>query len=519
MKPMRRLSLFTAVLFSLYAVACGGGNTTVLPPPPPPPGVNFSNASLNGQYAFSMAGTDFCGGLNTLLARAGSFTADGSGHITAGVEDVNDFCIGAGTLQFTSGSYSIQADGRGTLNLTNKSGTTHYAISLSTTSKGFIVQTDTNASASGSFQKQDNTTFSASKVSGGYVFDFNGVDIIGNPESIIGRFNADGGGGIQQGLFDANDNGVQSGQLSFTGAYQLDATFGGSSGRFTATVAGHSFAFYIVDATRLKVIGTNPAETLSGEALAQSGTPFILASLNSNFVFLIGGASGVGPLATAGRFGTDGAGNVTLNSVFLDENNNGAVTSLPAGTVTGTYTVDANGLGGGTLTITDTLKGTFTFIFYLASPTKAVLQETDSGIVADGSFLAQTASTINAALVNGNYSFVWSGVDANGEEDFSGQLNLSNASPSAVMGTTDFNELANLTLANKEGLFFNIPVTATLTFAANPAGRNAIPTTVKPSSSSNFVINFNAYFVDGNTFFLVNTDSNRVILGTVVRQP
>jgi hypothetical protein len=522
MKPMGRLSLFVTVIFSIYAIACGSSNnTTILPPPPPPPGVNFSNGSLNGQFAFSMSGTDFCGGLNTLLTRAGSFTADGSGHITAGVEDVNDACIGAGTLTFTSSSYSIQADGRGTLSLTNSSGTTHYAISLSTTSKGFIVQMDANDSASGSFQKQDTTAFSATKVTGGYVFDVNGADIIGVPESIIGRFNADGVGGINLGLFDSNDNGVLSGQQSFNGSYLLDPTFG-SSGRFTATVAGHTFAFYVVDATRLKFVGTNPNETLSGDAQAQGATPFTLASVNGNFVLLIGGESSTGgPVATAGRFGADGAGNVTLNSVFLDENNNGGVTSLPAGTVSGTYTVDGNGLGGGTLTIVDTTKGTFTFIFYLASPTHAVLQETDPGIVSDGSFLAQTASTINAALVNGNYSFNWTGVDANGEEDFSGEFNLSNASPSAVMGTTDFNELANINLSAKEQLFFNIPTTGTLTFAANPAARNSFPVSVNIPGTP-VTIRINAYVVDGNTIFLVGDigpNSTRVILGTAVRQP
>jgi hypothetical protein len=515
MKPKSRLSLFAAVLFSLYAVACGGGNTTVLPPPPPPPGVNFSNASLNGQYAFSMAGTDFCGGFNTLLARAGSFTADGSGHITAGVEDVNDACIGAGTLQFTSGSYSIQADGHGTLQLKNSSGTTNYGISLSTTSKGFIVQTDLNATASGSFRIQNPAAFSNAGIAGGYVFDFNGISAGLSPESIVGRFTADGGGGINTGVFDSNIGGVPSSaqQVFPPGAfYQVDTNDNGSMfGRGTANIAGHNFIFYVVDATRWKFLSSQAdfPTALLGDASTQQNVAFTPSSLNGNFTFLIGGASTTGPITTAGRFTADGAGVIT--NVFLDENDSGFVSVVPNGTVSGTYTVDANGLGGGTLTWKDTKTGTFTFIFYLASPTQAVLQETDSNITSDGSFLAQTNSPITAALMAGDYAFNWTGVSSD-EEDFAGHLALTNASPSAASGTMNFNEFG----AGEQ--FINAPITGTLTFAANPEDRNLFQAnTTATNPSTNF--HFSAYVVDGDTFFLVGVDNNRVILGVAARQP
>src|SRR5207302_4749158 len=79
------------------------------------------------------------------------------------------------------------------------------------------------------------------------------------------------------------------------------------------------------------------------------------------------------------RFSRDWSSNVCSSDleIFLDENNNGTVTLLPSqgGTVAGTYTLDANGLGGGMATWTDTRVGTFTFIFYLISPTEAVFQE------------------------------------------------------------------------------------------------------------------------------------------------
>lgn len=517
---MKRLSLLTLALLSFFAASCGGGGGTVIvfPPPPPPPVAKFSNASLRGQYAFSMSGAEFCGGFSSFFARVGTFTADGNGNITGGLEDVN-ICTGVFTLQFTSSTYSIQADGHGTLQLKNSSGTTNYGISLSTTSKGFIVQTDLNSTASGSFQIQNPGAFANAGIAGGYVFDFSGISAGLSPESIVGRFTADGGGGVNTGVFDSNIGGVASSaqQVFPPGAfYQVDTNGNGSIfGRGTANIAGHNFVFYVVDATRWKFLSSQadfPAALL-GDASTQQNVAFTLSSLNGNFSFLIGGASTAGPITTAGRFTLDGAGNVT--NVFLDENNSMKVSFVPDGTVSGTYTVDANGLGGGTLTWTDTKTGTFTFIFYLASPTQAVFQETDTSITSDGSFLAQTNSPITAALMAGDYAFNWTGVSSD-KEDFAGHLTLTNASPSAASGTMNFNEFGAGTQ------FFNAPLTGTLTFAANAADRNLFQAnTIATNPSTTF--HFSAYVVDGNTFFLVGLDDNgvinRVILGSAARQP
>src|SRR5262249_28143978 len=145
--------------------------------------------------------------------------------------------------------------------------------------------------------------------------------------------------------------------------FQLDTNGDGTRfGRGTANIAGRPFAFYVVDATRLKFIGTDFPSALVGDAFAQENIAFTPASLNGGFAFLIGGASSSGPISTAGRFTSDGAGN--LSNIVLDENDSGSITLLPNGIVTGSYTVDANQFGGGTVTWTDTISGTFSFIFY-----------------------------------------------------------------------------------------------------------------------------------------------------------
>jgi len=210
-----------AILLASLCTACGnsGNSTVIVGPPPPPPAGTLSNASLKGQYAFLMTGTELCGGLSSFFTRAGSFTADGNGHITGGLEDVN-VCTGFFTLQFTNSTYSITADGRGRLSLTNNTGTTNYSITLSSAIQGVIGQIDVNSTASGSFERQNTAAFSDAAINGGYVFDVAGINVSLNPESIIGRFNADGGRGINSGLFDSNEAGTASNQQLFpTGAF------------------------------------------------------------------------------------------------------------------------------------------------------------------------------------------------------------------------------------------------------------------------------------------------------------
>ncbi len=190
------------------------------------------------------------------------------------------------------------------------------------------------------------------------------------------------------------------------------------------------------------------------------------------------------------------------------------MTLLPSqgGTVTGTYTVDTGGFGGGTATWTDTKAGTFSFIFYLISPTSAVFQETDSNITSDGTLLGQTAGPVSPATLAGDFAFVWSGVSTD-EEDFVGQLKLTSASGNNAAGIMDFNEFA----AGRQ--FFNIQFDGPLTIVPPGTGPNTLVATTTLPSPTTF--NFTAYVVDSNTAFLVGAETNRVsvIAGSIVRQP
>ncbi|MBZ5526759.1 MAG: hypothetical protein LAN71_02495 [Acidobacteriia bacterium] len=473
---------------------------------------NFTTASFKGQYAFSMSGKELCNGVSSFFTRAGSITADGLGNITGGVEDVN-VCSGVYEITFSGGSYQVRADGRGSLSLTNSTGTTSYSITLASPAQGFIIQTDASATTSGSLRLQDPAAFSLTKIAGSYVFDVSGISATLNPLSVIGRFTADGAGGVQNGLYDSNEAGTLSGQQAFPAgaSYQLDATYG-SSGRGLATLAGRNFVFYIVDASRIVLLGTDFPSALVGEASAQQNLSYSVSSLSGNYVFQLGGASATGAIVSAGRFTSDGAGN--LSAIVLDENSSGTVTALPgaSSTISGGYTVDANALGGGTLTWTDSAAGTFTYIFYLASPTRAVFQETDSNITSDGLIFAQNAASVTASSMAGNHAFGWTGVTTD-EVDATGQFSLSSTASANASGLMDFNAFSG-------GVqYFDVAFSGGFTLGANPAARNTLSLATNSAGFPPSTFKFSAYLVDSNTVLLVGTDSTRVLLGTTLRQP
>jgi hypothetical protein len=508
----QHFSLLMLVCLICAAAGCGGGGSSSPGPGPVPvPPAKFSNASLSGQYAFLMNGTEDCSGQGSFFTRLGSFTADGAGRITTGLEDIN-VCTGVETLDFTGGSYSIGDDGRGSLSLINSSGTTTYSIALSTGTQGTIIQTDVAATASGTFQRQTSSAFSNAAIQGGYVFDVRGIDVNGttvSPVSIIGRFDANGGG-VTNGLFDSNVAGVASGQqvLPAGAFYAVDPNSDGTNfGRGTASLAGDNYVFYVVDSTRIKLLGSDFPSALAGEAFAQQAIAFNVGSLAGSYAFLIGGSSTNGSIATGGRFTADGGGNIT--DVLLDENNGGDITQLPNGTVTGAYTVDSNQFGGGSLTLTDTTSGPFTFIFYLISPTQAVFQETDTSITSDGTFAAQTTSPITTASLAGDYAFGWSGTAA-AEQDFAGQLALASGTGN-VTGLVDLNDFATAKQT------FDASLTGNLVLAGDGTGANTL--TANVGTSPPIPLTFTSYVVDVNTVLVVGIDTDRVIAGTVVRQP
>ncbi len=519
---LKRVFLLGVLPLGLLAAACGGGGGGINPTPAPTPTPGpFSAATLNGTYAFSMSGQDNGG----FFARIGSFAANGSGGITEGVEDVNSSAVGSVVLAFTSGSYTLSSNGKGVLNLTNQTGTLGFSIVMTSPTSGLITETDGNATASGNFTLQNPDAFTVQSINTGFVFDFSGVDNSGAPESRVGQFIGNGAGGADT-LVDVNNGATASGPQNFpTDTFVMDTANGPTFGRGIANVAGLNMAFYIVDDSHIKFLETDfPALTL-GDAVAQTGTiPTTTAALNGNFAFILGGASLSGSDVRAGRFSL-GSGAINTGTLMMNDNdssNSGSGNSNPVAIPDGslssaTYTIDTTasvvGSGRGTIAFTDSKAGTFSFIFYLSSPTQGVIQDNSAGIVADGSIRAQTGGSFTTSGAAGNWAFNFSGQSINSTngvlaaEDFLGQY--AQTSSGGISGAVDFTELSAGSVVTDGA------ITGSLAATGDGAGRNSYSITLGTSPST--TLNFAAYFVDANTIFVVGTDTHRIITGTVAR--
>lgn len=518
---MKRLLAVAAIVVASCLSACGGGSKL----PPPPPNGNFSNASLKGQYAFSMSGVDLNG---AYIARIGSFVADGSGNITSALEDVNSLGAGsAGIVSFTSGTYSIQTNGRGIIILNFSTGGLQVNIAMNSVSRGFMVQTDLGASTSGSFTLQNPADFVASALTGNYVFDFSGASLAGNgaPLSIVGQITSNGAGVVSAGVVDENDGGTgHTGPTQLpAGSYQLDSSNGIIFGRGTATFDGRSFAFYIVDGTHIKFLEEDNLAGTQGDAVLQTGLiPTTNAGFNGNFVFLVGGSffttNFAGPNATAVRFTADGNGNLT--AIALDNNNNGSSKNETASSniTAATYTIDTTvpGSGRGTLTFTDSRIAStpLSYIFYLSSPTQGVIQDISASSIGDGALYAQSAGPFTLASLAPNYAFNWSGValftNSNSfEEDFVGLYAQTTGTSKNISGVTDYVELGS----TGKNLFTNVGLSGTFTINGDGTGRNTYQV-----SDGSTTFNFQAYIVGPNTILLICTDSARVTAGIATTQ-
>jgi len=530
---MNRLALIVTLCVAVFTVACGGSGSV---PIPPPPTGGFSNSSLKGLYAFSMSGTDAATG--EFFARVGSFSADGNGGISGGVEDVNTPQNGQQTIPYTASTYSIHADGRGTINLTNDTGTLSFSIAMLSPSQGIIVQTDPSlvATASGTFIMQDPNSFTAAGLSGKYVFDFSGLDFsnatvnnpFGVPDSIVGQFVSNGSNSITSGLLDENDNAVLVSAAPFTSAsYQLDATNGTTFGRgtvsFTANGTNFQYAFYIVNGTRARMIEINSNALTLGDAFAQASVPTTNTNFNGNFAFLLSGSGSGGAITRIGRFTADGNGG--LGSIFADTNDTGTVAKVPNGSLSATtYAIDTNfpGTGRGTVTFTDSKLGTYQFVVYLSSSSGGVIQDVSQNNVADGSLALQVGAPFSNSSLAGDYGFGFAGVSRNSstlvtaEEDYVGHITLSSSSSSNVSGAVDFTEFSS-----NQGLFTNIVVSGNgLTVGGDgttsTGTRNALSLKLNTAPAS--TLNFVPYIVNSQTMFVAGTDSNRVISGTITVQ-
>ncbi len=384
MTSLRRLTIVFVLTLAVVLTGCGGSTSVSLGNP----GGSFTNANLNGTYAFSVRGQNTFG----FFAIAGSFQANGAGNLVSGVMDINSGGTGGirPNVPFT-GTYSVRGNGQGTATLVASFQNFTLDFVIISSQRALLIRFDSNATASGSIDLQSSAAFSNAALGGGFVFNLAGVDAGGNTAAIIGAIATDGAGTITSGVQDVNDNGTPTANLSLEGSYSV-----ASNGRGTMFLNGGigplNFTFYVVDGNRLKLVEMDGSPAFAGDAVRQVSTPSN-TSLSGSFAYTLSGFDSGGlPLAVGGIFTADGTGNITSGT--QDVNEGGTVTSSNGG---GFYSIAANGRGTATI---GTLNGDENFVIY---PTVNGVQimGIDASEITFGSALAQQGTCFFQLLCAG----------------------------------------------------------------------------------------------------------------------
>jgi len=465
----------------------------------------FSNATLHGPYAFSFSGTTN----NGFIGVAGSFTADGKGNITSGLQDINSGS-GVFTSKTFTGTYAMGSDGRGDVALTwqTPSQKITWKIAMASDQHGLLIRFDgvssTNAGAgSGSIDRQDTTAFNTGALSGNYVINVSGADSASNPIFEAGALTASAasitGDGTPNVVLDVNDDGAVQSSTTLSGNYMIQSTGRGTLALTSATtLATQNFAVYVVNANLMNLV-----EVDSGAAPAVLGSVNRAAAspaLNGSYAFTMGGVDNVNAPFALGGVLTGG-----LTGGTIDNNDNGSFGSL---SVTGCTCAVTGARGQASLQLSN--GGTIGLAGYPAADGSVALIGID-GTFAAGGVAFQQAASVDQSSATGSFALNWNGAffdpltGAPEEEDISGQLAAD--STGAVSGNLDLSVFGVITNPNAA-------TTGTVSVSSNGRGiLNAQAGGVTPASFSH-----NIYVVDNNTTLVLDTDGTRVLLGVMKRQ-
>jgi len=476
----KRLFLVVAVTLLTLLAGCGGSSSQ------PTPQGGFTNASLNGTFAISFSGSD----ANGAFAVAGILTTNGAGQITSGLMDVNRSPQPVTNLTI-SGSYNIHPDGRGVAGLNTSAGTFDLVFVIVGNNRALVTRFEQSATGSGAMDLVNSSAFSTAALAGTMVFNLSGLDSAGNVMSTVGSITTNATGAVTSGIQDLSDNGtILTAQPISTGTIQVAGT-GRGTASITTTTGTLNFAFYVVDATHIKMVETDALPALSGEAFRQNG-PTSNASINGPFAFTVAGNDlAVGPFAAGGVFTSNGAGGITSGT--LDFNDAGAPTQNAP--ITGTYSLDASGRG------TATVTGSVTLDFVVYPTTNGVqMLNVDSGLQVSGTAFAQSGA-LSTASVQGDYGMNLTAATSGGELDSIASLNANGTGH--IAGITDINNVGSTSTGTS--------LTGSYTVDSTGHGPLTFQTGLGPQAMGIYVVNSNkALFVD--------LDTNIVAVGDMEHQ-
>jgi hypothetical protein len=393
----RACSLATALVCLSLTLGCGNAHQI-------DPVGNFSNARLKGNYSYSLAGVRV--GLasgNGLYKEAGTFVADGNGHITAGFDD---FVLqGYSVLSQTfTGSYDIAADGTGTINISVGGLQPEWLVTIASDSQLYLVEFDSYGIGGGGGRLQSVASFTTP--SGSFAFRTHNVALHGSIAK-VGSFTANSDGSL------AGDADVLRQGTLASSAISGAITTPDANGRGTLTLTEDTgivsnFFYYVIDSGTLNLLQIDLNSLGEGRAEQRASTTFNVGSLQNAFVYHSDGDTplNIGGANTVGVFTSDGTGVIRAGSLDSVQDGN----PISNAQITGTYNIDDRGRVD--LVLNPQGFDPVEQVGWLVDSTRGFFLVNSSGRVEDGRFDQQQANSSGGTSLSGAFGFYMSGYDS-----------------------------------------------------------------------------------------------------------
>jgi hypothetical protein len=449
-----------------------------------------------------VSGVDLTAGL--YIYEGGSFSADGGGKITAGVDD---FALGTAVSSGAlTGTYSVANDGTGTISLTSSSGRSFsFAITMTSTSKAYLVISGTTDfdTGAGLAEQQTSSAF-ATAPSGTFVF----LEHKLNSSTLAEVGTLAISGGVVNGSGDLNNGGTLS-SVIFTGSLNPPDANGRGTGTYNDNLGPNgntsTFAYYVVDSSNVRFFFTDAGVPGLARAELQAAGPFATASLSGSYAF---GSRGDDSSANGGINGINTVGAFTASGGNINAGSFDSVADAISSTdilfnTGGTYSVSSNGRA--VVNLVPATGGTIQQYFWMVSPSRAFFITNDSNKVERGTVDLQSGSFSNATL-NGQYAFVMDGFDLNLTNPFIDRVGWIQWNGA---GTLTWNEFVNNSgSTNTSGALAG-------TYAVGNNGRATASVTGLSYNANDIVI----YLTSGTGGYMLENDAGVEINGQMSQQP
>jgi hypothetical protein len=466
---------------------------------------------LNGNYAFEFSGFNSTGA----VVVAGSFTADGVGTISNGVEDVNSIA-GPPKNQTFTGTFTITNGNRGQIVFSSLAGTPTYDFAIdSTGAHARLIEFDaTGVRGSGQLELQtasantcgSSTLSGAGPLGANYVIGVSGATgnfsgVTPGPIAMVGRFTAEvpanntTPGNIDTGEVDISyPQNVIVQSASFSGTFQATNQPAHCSMSLTQAVSTMNFSVYPVTSTgglvtEAFVVETDALSSTApfvtvGKMVEQLGYPFTIPS-NSLASPSVGGLYGnvipqgqsaYLPFVAVAQLNPSGGGAFTMP---LFENIDGTPASFTGATISATLNPgDSFGR------VDTTLVLPVEPVFYVFGPNEAfcILENLNAPVL--GIFEPQSTGGFSTSTVAATFAEGTATPSTTATTDFSGVVTVASTGTSTgtIAGTQD----TSTSVANTSGQ--TVTGTITLSGTGTTDGTGSLILTAPAAFTGQFII-------------------------------